>query len=55
MMTATEAEEGGFRGRLRELQTECGAMHTVVLAGSVDVVQMAERYLTLEKHSKKSV
>lgn len=50
VMTVAEAEGSRFRGKYGELQTACWA----VLAGLVNVVQMAKRCFTIEEQLRES-
>lgn len=48
-MIAAEANGTGIRGRFRELQTECLALHTEVSAGLIDVLRMAEHSIKIHR------
>lgn len=48
-MTAAETDGRGLRGKFRELQSECWAVHTEVLIGLVDMVRMAKRSIASEE------
>lgn len=53
-MFAADAYGSGLRGIFRELQTDCWAVHTKLLAGLVDVRQMASGNITLKELLRKS-
>lgn len=53
-MTVAEAKGSGLREKFRQLQTECWTVHAEVPAGSVDVMRIVKRSVTLEEQLRES-